>query len=223
MNSERPGDPQDVEGVIDRAWHRVSNEAPAPHVDAAILAAARSPARRVRVWQPYAAAAAVAGLAFVLVQLMPVREPAPALEAPRAEPSTAKAAPARQAPTQHPADEAAPARDALEARDAAVIAPAAPGPASTVSAEAATRPAAPPAPPMEQKALDHAGLAERSAPTPSAAAPITPETWARQILALHNANDLDGAAAELRAFRAAVPDADRYLPATLHEWAAGVE
>jgi hypothetical protein len=76
---------------------------------------------------------------------------------------------------------------------------------------------------MEQKALNHAGLAERSAPAPSADAPITPETWARQIAALYDANDLDGAAAELQAFRAAVPNADRYLPATLHEWATGVE
>lgn len=217
MNIERPGDPQALEGAIDRAWHSASNESPAAHVDAAILAAARTPARSARAWQPYAAAAAVAGLAFVLVQLMPVREPTPTIE------SRVTTAPARQAPVATPAEEAGPVPDATEARDAAAIAPPATAPTTATSAESAARPAAPSAPPMEQKTLEHAGLAERSAPTPAAAAPINPEAWVRQVLALHDANDLDGAAAELRAFRAAVPDADRYLPAKLQEWAAGIE
>lgn len=223
MNIERPGDPQALEDAIDRAWRSASNESPAPHVDAAILAAAKTSARSPRTWQPYAAAAAVAGLAFVLVQMMPAREPTPAIEAPSAEPPMVTTTPARQVPANAPAEAAAPARDAAEARNEAAIAPSAPSPAATVSAESAARPAAPSAPPVERKILEYAGLAERSAPAPSAVAPITPETWARQIAALHDANDLDGAAAELRAFRAAVPDADRYLPATLQEWAAGVD
>lgn len=229
MNIERPGDPQGPEGAIDRAWRSASNESPAPHVDATILASARTPVRRARAWQPYAAAAAVAGLAFALVQLLPVQESTRSLEAPVPESHMATSSPARQAPAITPAEKATAERDANEAQDAADIAPPAVGPAAPVSAESAAgsalppAPQAPPATPVQPQALERAGLAGQSAPQPTTAAPMSPESWAHRITALHAANDLDGAAAELRAFRAAVPDADRYLPATLHEWAAGVE
>ena len=79
---------QDQDAALTRAWKQASDEQPAPELDAAIIAAARksvpkhgarvsalqasprSPSRLVR-WQPLAAAATVAGLAFILVQLMP--------------------------------------------------------------------------------------------------------------------------------------------------------
>jgi hypothetical protein len=223
MSIERPGDPQALESEIDRAWRGASTESPAPHVDAAILAAARTPARSARAWQPFAAAAAVAGLAFVLVQLMPVQEPARSLEAPAREAQMATPATARQSPAGTPSEKAAPVRDATKAQDAAAIAPPETAPATTTSAESAARPAAPPAPSVQSQVLEQAGLAERSAPAPTAAAPITPETWVRQIAALYDANDFDGAAAELRAFRLAFPDADRHLPPALQQWAAEVE
>jgi hypothetical protein len=43
-----------------------------------------------------------------------------------------------------------------------------------------------------------------------------------RIIALHGAGDEAGAAAELRALRAADPDADLRLPDTLREWAKTV-
>ena len=48
------------------------------------------------------------------------------------------------------------------------------------------------------------------------------QTMARRIAALHAAGNLDSAAAELREFRRAFPDADRFLPDDLLAWAAGV-
>jgi hypothetical protein len=44
--------------------------------------------------------------------------------------------------------------------------------------------------------------------------------WLQRITALHAAGDIAAAEDALRAFRAAVPDADRYLPESLREWAA---
>lgn len=81
-----------ADAVMDRAWREASDEQPPAALDAAILAAAHAapstagdprgdaaaaggrPARRFRQWQPLAVAASVAGLAFVLVQVLP-REP----------------------------------------------------------------------------------------------------------------------------------------------------
>lgn len=48
----------------------------------------------------------------------------------------------------------------------------------------------------------------------------SPEEWVTKILALHDAGDIAAAEDTLRAFRVAVPDADRYLPKSLGEWAA---
>jgi hypothetical protein len=64
-------------------------------------------------------------------------------------------------------------------------------------------------------------VAPQAASRAEAAAP-TPDAWARRIAALHAAGDLSSAAAELREFRLAFPDADRYLPDDLRAWAAGV-
>ncbi|MGB7739692.1 MAG: hypothetical protein WBM03_11310, partial [Steroidobacteraceae bacterium] len=76
------------DAALEHAWREASDEQPSAHLDAAIIAAARQsvPSRGeqsntapVRVqsrnwltrWQPLAAAATVAGLAFVLVQMLP--------------------------------------------------------------------------------------------------------------------------------------------------------
>ena len=73
----------DGDAALDRAWQQLSDEQPPPSLDAAIIAAAHKSiqgrdehAQVVRArppyrswptrWQPLAAAAAVAGLAFVL-------------------------------------------------------------------------------------------------------------------------------------------------------------
>ena len=70
MKTWRP-DEEDFDIVIDGEWRKASREEPRPHVDAAILAAARTRRPWFATWQPLAAAAAVAGLAFLLVQLLP--------------------------------------------------------------------------------------------------------------------------------------------------------
>ena len=70
MKTWRPDD-EDSDIVIDGEWRKASREEPRPHVDAAILAAARTRRPWFATWQPLAAAAAVAGLAFLLVQLQP--------------------------------------------------------------------------------------------------------------------------------------------------------
>jgi hypothetical protein len=81
MKSTEPKDPRDV--ALERAWRDTSQEQPSAGLDARILAAARAAideapgsARRestrrnvLQRWQPLLAAAAVAGLAFVLVPM----------------------------------------------------------------------------------------------------------------------------------------------------------
>ncbi len=85
------------DAALDHAWQQASDEQPPSRLDAAIIAAARravddrhEPANVVRAspqsrswltrWQPLAAAAAVAGLAFVLVQSLPrERDVAPSI------------------------------------------------------------------------------------------------------------------------------------------------
>jgi len=64
---------------------------------------------------------------------------------------------------------------------------------------------------------------EAAARQPVAARPEAPAAWATRIAALHDAGDLAAAEAELRAFRAAHPDADDYLPESVHAWAASVD
>ena len=88
-NHEREGSRTPAgDDALDRVWQQVSDEQPPPALDAAIIAAAHKSTRggneqaqvnRARPpqrswltrWQPLAAAAAVAGLAFVLVQSLP--------------------------------------------------------------------------------------------------------------------------------------------------------
>jgi len=88
-NHDREGlRPSHRDADLARAWREASDEQPPAHLDAAILAAARksvpdhgeqrntAPGRArsrnwLMRWQPLAAAATVAGLAFVLVQMLP--------------------------------------------------------------------------------------------------------------------------------------------------------
>ena len=99
-NHDREGSrPSNRDAALERAWREASAEQPPSHLDAALIAAARksvpdrgeqpntpvpvrTPSRNwLTQWQPLAAAAAVTGLAFVLVQMLP-REPnlAPSLQ-----------------------------------------------------------------------------------------------------------------------------------------------
>ena len=90
MSNHEHRDPRDAaeESALRKAWHQASDEFPPRELDAAIIAAARrsvqdrdsraktaSDGQRSRSWfmqwQPLAAAATVAALAFVLLQVMP--------------------------------------------------------------------------------------------------------------------------------------------------------
>lgn len=234
MSTERPGDTRPVNEIVDQAWRDASTEVPGPRSDAAILAAARAEVARKPAadaapglrgrrdwwtrWQPLAAAATVAGLAFVLVQMIPRdRDVAPQLAIEKSRPQVSGAAPSAE-PSAPSADAAAPV---LEAAPPAVTSNEAATPPPTGSAVATEAEA-----PTEADAA--AGARYRAAaPAPSpAAVPVpvlAPEDWAVRIESLYDAGDLAGAAAELKAFRAEYQDADRHLPETLHEWAATVK
>jgi hypothetical protein len=260
---------------LKREWQRVSTEQPSPSLDAAIIASARKavegrdvPSQIVRSgsrsrvwlarWQPMATAAAVTGLAFVLVQLLPRdREVAPAIHIeepasgrataqkelqrpPAGEASDAKAAQPREsaAPPQPPAaaDRAltpmavpAPA----EAAPSAAVPPPVTVDSATDVADAASRATA-----MSEAELDQrtgAAAKARSGVTSAEVAaprqerrrndemPLSAGDRAASIVALHAAGDTAGAAAALREFRAANPDADTYLPESLRDWARTVQ
>jgi hypothetical protein len=111
-NHDREGlRPSNRDAALEHAWREASDEQPPAHLDAAIIAAARQsvPNRAeqpntapVRVpsrnwltrWQPLAAAATVAGLAFVLVQMLPHgHDLAPSLQRKESAPVPASAKP----------------------------------------------------------------------------------------------------------------------------------
>jgi hypothetical protein len=216
--TEQRRDDRVTDATVDAAWRQAASEQPPAEVDAAILAAARAavrrdakerlsarPQRRWASWQPLVAAAGVIGLSFLLVQMLP-----------------------RDQPAHPPASE-----DAHRSRvEEAAPPPAAPPPA-------AVRPTVPPpAPPaasatsdagsiMSEEREANAGVAPRAAVEAAAkqsvaARPEPPAAWASRIAALHDAGDLAAAEAELRAFRAAHPDADGYLPEPVRVWANAV-
>jgi len=265
---ERPGSAGE-DAAVTRAWQQASDEQPPARLDAEILAAARRsveakdpaapslPVRpwtrsRWRQWQPLAAAATVAGLAFVLVQTIPrEREVAPPIRievpAPAPSPEREVAPPVRgDAPTVAPGPEVT-----LESRSSAPapvvthapvvpdsgptgregsVAGAARSPAAEAAADVADK--------MRNAETDHrkgvmteasgdAYSAETAAPAaaraPSAAARPRAADWAARIEALHASGDLAAAATALREFRAADPDADTRLPESLQEWARTVQ
>ena len=65
--------------------------------------------------------------------------------------------------------------------------------------------------------------ATRDSAMREAAKPIDVDAWIARIRKLHDDGKLADAAKELVAMRAAVPDADRRLPAELRAWAATVK
>jgi resuscitation-promoting factor RpfA len=252
----QPPDKDEVQnGALKQAWRQASDERPPPELDAAIIAAARKsvqdrgegmkivsdsprPRNRWMQWQPLAAAATVAGLAFILVQLMPRdRDVAPPIRMQESAPR--QAAEEKAAPDGQGASTAAPelgaAAPAVTVPQAAVEAPA---PAPARSSEADTAAAAGNTTSMDAAEADQrkavvpemAGRAASAvAPAPALerspsneAAPGAADRAAR-IAALYASGDLAGAADALRAFRAADPDADTYLADSLRGWARTVK
>jgi hypothetical protein len=231
MNNERGTEERIRDPKVDAAWRAASTEEPAPQADASILAAAREGTRsregstdnrhasnRWIRWQSLAAAAGLAGLAFVVIQRLP-NEPAATrtLEAPvRATPGAA---------AKPEAEAGAGVRSTLEAPTVPQSVEQSPdtfAPAKRLSSQErtedlATAPvlpsAAPPA--REQAAGMAADRSEIGVPGP--------DDWVKRIVALHEAGNLPAAADALRALRRAYPDADARLPAGLHEWASTVD
>ena len=248
------------DATLDRAWQQVSDEQTPPALDAAIIAAARKSIRGrdeqaqvVRVirpsrswltrWQPLAAAAGVAGLAFVLVQSLPRdRDVAPSLhmEEPAAAPAAAQERPGIPA-----------SREAIEAKTASPPAPAVvresvTAPASVIEQESAADTATTmPAAEVDQRQPAAAAMPGRTA-SEAAAAPAPVQTTAAKaaaaaaaarddvarpdatdraarIASLYATGDIAGAADALREFREVDPGADTYLPASLRDWARTVE
>jgi hypothetical protein len=97
-------------------------------------------------------------------------------------------------------------------------------PPAADSSEAPATPAAPAAsasPPSTAAEASRATVAlESMSALPDA--PVSPEDFVVRIQLLLEQDDQDGAAAALRAFRAAHPGADALLPAELRAWAAGI-
>ena len=253
--------PSDGDDALERAWREASTERPPASVDAAVLAAARLsvPKREVTSqvgggrprskpwlarWQPVLAAAAVAGLALVLVPMLP-RDHGSAPTMQRQESTAAPTV--ESAPRSSPMPEGSvltrpatqpPAEIVTERRERAVPAPPpspVPGDApftpalSAVPAQAADSATPAPAPGSPSRAAE-ASSGERAATADAAAtfgqvAPPSQEaaTWAARIEALHAAGAIDAAARELQAFRAVDPQADAYLPKSLRAWARTVE
>ncbi len=242
--------------ALDRAWQQLSDERPPSALDAAIIAAAHKsiqdrdgqaqvkrasrPSRSwLTRWQPLAAAAGVAGLAFVLVQSLPRdRDVGPTLhmEEPAAAPAAAQERPGIPA-----------SRDAIEAQTASPPAPAVvresvTAPASVIEQESAADTATTmPAAEVDQRQRAAAAMSGRRA-SEAAAAPASVQTTtakaaaarddvappdaagrAARVATLYAAGDIAGAADSLREFRAVDPGADTYLPESLRDWARTVE
>jgi hypothetical protein len=209
-----PG-PDGQDAAVARAWRRASDEQPPSRLDDAIVAAARAAAKpgdaradagqhrprprsRWLKWQPLLAAASVAGLAFVLLQLRPLdRDVAPAPRAVEQAPVAAGESDGRGPSVRSPSAVPAPVTAAVPTARSAVE-------------EAASTKAAAPALTQSLGDAQEPGAADRA-------------DRAARIAALHAAGDEAGAADALRAFRAAEPHADDYLPESLRDWARTIE
>jgi hypothetical protein len=235
--------------ALERAWHEASPEQPPSHLDAAIVAAARAaaathdgPARPGRIsgrpmrWlahrQPLLAAAAVAGLAAVLVPMLPREQrPAPALQ--ERQSTSAPALETRPGVTTSREDAAVtkPAPTPAEPRSERLEKSVAPVPRRRAAEpDVPAPPVSPPPPAAARSAIesyaregDRAGALDSAAAPAEAASPWEPIQWATRIEALHAAGDIEAAAQELREFRAAEPRADAYLPDALRDWAQTVQ
>lgn len=230
MTNDRRDDQQPGDPAVDQAWRAATRDQPSAQLDATILAAARAATVRTKSasttpatrqwwahWQPLAAAAGVAGLAFTIVQMLPREADVP--PAPSAEQAIEQARPGRSESAAQPGTAPAPPPVAREAGSELpmTVKPASPAasPSSQRSAGAGAQDAA--------DAMADAWSEERlhqQAPRP--ATPTTPHDWARHIQTLFDAGERGAAADSLRAFRAAHPGADRYLTESLQPWAASV-
>lgn len=226
-NHEREGN---GDASLDRAWRQASDEQPPAQLDAAIVSAARKAiqdrdaptnvigiSRRSRSWltgwQPLAAAAGVAGLAFVLVQTLPrdqevapsirVEEPA---SGPTAAPESTGSSPAPQAQEETPVAATAPASAAV--------------PAATRDREDMKQdvPPAPPPPTLVPRAATVAGGKEEDASADHTAAMRAMGANRRQAAMPDTASQVasEAAAASAREGRGVVP-------LSAEDWAARVE
>jgi resuscitation-promoting factor RpfA len=256
------------DGSLTQAWRQASDEQPPPELDAAIIAAARKSVQdrdqatktvpasarqrnRWMRWQPLAAAATVAGLAFVLVQMLPSdRDVAPSIrmEESAAGPATAEekqsaTAPAVAAPQATVETTLGTAASIPSAPEATAKAPSQAAAEATVGATAKAAEIDATATADGAVAIDAADADQRKAVVPEMAgraasaeapgpalerslgnaAPSGAADRAAGIAALYAAGDVAGAADSLRAFRAADPDADTYLPNSLRSWARTVK
>jgi hypothetical protein len=229
-----------VDAAVDAAWRQGAQEQPPPEVDAAILGAARAavgrdapqrpsapPRRRWTNWQPLAAAAGVIGLSFLLVQMLPRdrfgRPPATqdAPRAPAAESAATSAEPAPSTGDARPARTEQPASLPAAQPSTPILRSPPPPPAASAAAVNDTASVASEERAATAGATPHAAM-EATARQSVAEKPESPAAWASRIAVLHDTGDLAAAEAELRAFRAAHPDADDYLPEAVRAWATSV-
>lgn len=240
-NHDREGSrPSNRDTALEDAWRGASDEQPPAHLDAAIIAAARKSVTNrgeqphtapVRVrsrnwltqWQPLAAAATVAGLAFVLVQMLPrEHDLAPSLQRQESVPAAAEPRPQSSSAREATDNRQAPRADGTVSLREPVAVP------DRAPAQSATVPVPPPAAPSTTaKATASDTAAAPSSPARESnrgiAASHDAAAWAAKIEALHASGDVTAAEQALRAFRAADPDADAYLPDSLRDWARTVE
>ena len=251
----------DGDAELDRAWQQLSDEQPPPALDAAIIAAAHKSTQgrneRAQVirasppyrswltrWQPLAAAAAVAGLAFVLVQSLPRdHDVAPSLR--MEEPATTPAA-AQRAAEQSSHAEASEAKSASPPRQPSLRSQSRHRPARSTRSrgrhggdDACDRSRATTACGAGDDGPNCVGRSGRGSCTGTGTdnssarrqrhqqetmwRQRTPRSRAARVAALYAAGDIDGAADALREFRVVDPDADSYLPESLRDWARTVE
>ena len=255
MSKQRHGDPRDpgAESAVEGAWQQSSDESPPPELDAVIIAAARRsvqhhgsgaqagraskrPRNWLMQWQSLAAAATVAGLAFVLLQVMPrERDVAPSIRMEESLPGPAATRPTATEPRANERAEVSPAAKGDAVADSAATeqkkigqladSTSADVPALAAGAAADKTPASPSdSVRVNQAAPEPARAAEATAASKaSAEATVNSAGWAARIVALYDSGDAAGAANVLREFRAVEPDADGYLPDALRDWAKTVQ
>ncbi len=271
MSNHERNDPQaaGADAALRQAWQQASDEVPPTELDAAVIAAARRSVRApgtgartaqdnarprnwVMRWQPLAAAATVAGFAFLLVQLLPRDrdvEPSIRMEEPAPRPVTAR--PTTTEPPAAERDAAVPAATERAAAEPAATEQKASGqlaresidnvPAASVNVAADQGAAAVPDRERAKAAAPAASGLTIAVPQPTdsgasvaaaepglqkrqrAEAALGATGWAARIAALYDSGDTVGAANALHAFRAAEPDADSYLRESLRDWARTVE
>jgi hypothetical protein len=252
-----------------KAWHQASDELPPRELDAAIIAAARKSVKDFGVgakaardrtrsrnwllrWQPLAAAATVAGLAFILMQVMPrdrdvapsirmegsapgpvtpqpiTTEP-PAAERHAAEPAATERAAAEPAATEQKASGQL-ARESIDNVPAASANVVADQGAAAVPDRERAKAAAPAAPGLTKAVPQPADSGASVAAAEQGLqkrqrdqSSMSTADWTAGIVRLYETGDLAGAADSLRAFRAVHADADTYLPDSLRDWARTVK